>query len=260
MNKIILILLIVFGLAFTVNGASLQYTDEASFRIEINGFDEEMTLDFESFASGSLILDGETIQNVRFNHVLPDHLIVVTDAEWSGSSGDKVLGVRGDNIFLSGDSMTIEFTEPVNAFGLHIIASPGDVHPDDFQVVTNSGIVKNIQTPDMTLLDGGEAFFIGLVDDGPQPFSSVELISNDANFEFHIDNITTARRLDIDGDGYINENHNGDDCDDTDPDVHPGQTEVEGNGIDDDCVSGTLDVPADIPGGKGGCFISTIGF
>lgn len=49
---------------------------------------------------------------------------------------------------------------------------------------------------------------------------------------------------DQDGDGFdISE-----DCDDTDPQVNPGQTEVTYNGIDDDCDPSTLDDDLDLDG------------
>jgi len=44
---------------------------------------------------------------------------------------------------------------------------------------------------------------------------------------------------DLDNDGYSSDV----DCDDSDPDVHPGQEETLGNGIDDDCDGGVDDVP-----------------
>ncbi len=50
--------------------------------------------------------------------------------------------------------------------------------------------------------------------------------------------------LDRDGDGYLGVGDGGTDCDDDDDEVHPGATEVWGNGKDDDC-DGTGDV-ADI--------------
>jgi len=45
--------------------------------------------------------------------------------------------------------------------------------------------------------------------------------------------------VDADGDGYSS----GCDCDETNPDVNPGQTEIPGNGLDDDCDPSTGDGP-----------------
>ena len=54
---------------------------------------------------------------------------------------------------------------------------------------------------------------------------------------------------DADGDGYEDEACGGEDCDDGDPFVNPGQPEVPENGIDDDC-DGKIDEA---------CFIGSMG-
>ena len=41
--------------------------------------------------------------------------------------------------------------------------------------------------------------------------------------------------VDADGDGFLSEDSGGDDCDDTDPDVHPGADDPAGDGVDADC-------------------------
>jgi len=61
---------------------------------------------------------------------------------------------------------------------------------------------------------------------------------------------------DDDGDGYTDEVCGGDDCDDSDPDLNPGEEEICDNGIDDDCdgyIDSTdppcviIEVPGDQP-------------
>ncbi|MEN9786764.1 MAG: hypothetical protein RLZZ299_2028, partial [Pseudomonadota bacterium] len=50
---------------------------------------------------------------------------------------------------------------------------------------------------------------------------------------------------DKDGDGYDANNVRGDDCDDENPRVNPGKTEIGNNGVDDDCNARTTDNDVD---------------
>lgn len=68
--------------------------------------------------------------------------------------------------------------------------------------------------------------------------------------KLQVDEGTVDAPFDADGDGYFDGNNpdcaatyprNVLDCDDTDPNVNPGATEIPCNGIDDDCNPATLD-------------------
>src|SRR5262249_51355822 len=59
--------------------------------------------------------------------------------------------------------------------------------------------------------------------------------------------ITLLRKyIDHDGDGY-SAFFGGPDCDDDNPDIHPGAYDIPGNGIDENCLGGQAKPPAPTP-------------
>ena len=123
----------------------------------------------------------------------------VTDAfAQTTSGGTNALGLDVlDEAFLSGDSFIMTFDQTIHALGLFVIGSPGDVLAGDFALSTGAGSVFNVDTPDRTVADGGEAFFLGLVaTDASLGFTSAMLESFDPQgvglFVFNVDDITTA--------------------------------------------------------------------
>ena len=75
-----------------------------------------------------------------------------------------------------------------------------------------------------------------------------DLLDNDCDGAVDELDPPCALCVDSDGDGYGNPAstacpHAELDCDDSDPDVNPGMSEIRGNGVDDDCDPDTLDEP-----------------
>ena len=143
------------------------------------------------------MLSGDAVGGITFTYSLDGGTLdMIVSTGFDTTSGVNYLGTDdgGDEVFLSGDTFTMSFGATINAIGLFVIGTPGDVLAGDFELTAGAGSVFNDGTPETTLGDGGEAFFLGIIDtDG---FTTAMLESFDPQqvglFEFTVDDITTA--------------------------------------------------------------------
>jgi hypothetical protein len=179
------------------HAAPTTFTDQLSFLAFIGSspFTNVQTVNFDSIPAGTPVANGDTIGGITFTSSLGGINMLISSM-FDTTSPDNALGIQaGDEVFFSGDVVTLTFSGPINAIGLHVIGSPGDVQANDFQLSTSVGSVFNAGTPGITLPDGGEAFFLGLADP-VQRFTSATLASfgdvNNPVFFWQADDITTA--------------------------------------------------------------------
>ena len=186
-------------------GPILTFTDQATFLANLNSFATE---DFEGSAAGTTIPDGGSVGTITFNHTIDDGFggtldMIVSDI-FDTTSGDHYLGVDDgiDEVFLDGDNFSMSFA-PTQAIGLFVIGSPGDVQAGDFTLAVGGSSVSNSAAPDITLADGGEAFFLGIIEqDLAQPFSSADLSTIGGGFfTYTVDDIITSNDIIIGGGG-----------------------------------------------------------
>lgn len=93
------------------------------------------------------------------------------------------------------------------------------------------------------LLVGTSVFFNGFFVDVADPSSAADmaqLFTNEIAFAL-------AGGVDADGDGYLDQTFGGDDCDDADPGINPGEVETYYDGVDANC-DGLSDDDADADG------------
>lgn len=154
------------------------------------------TIDFDLATSNTVISDGDQFDGVEFgfSDAGGTSLDGMIASDFSTVSGNNYLGFNspGSSAFLSGDIITMGFSQPIQALGLYLIASPGDFGFDDDAVLSaGNAAASNGNSPNQVLADGSEAFFIGLIDrDG---FDFAELTTLCCGFfEFTLDSIMFA--------------------------------------------------------------------
>ena len=195
------VLVTMIGLACLVPSASvhavtLGFTDSSVFQAALPG--PSAVTNFDNVNAGTLVPNGVPSQNIAFTSNvanLPGRSGLIVSAQFLTTSPLNFLGVNDGftNEFVFGDELTLDFSTAVLALGLTIIASPEVTQDTDFLLVGGGGSVFNLDTPEQTLFDGGEVFFLGLISD--QAFNTAQLISFgdqlDPSLGFNIDDITT---------------------------------------------------------------------
>ena len=190
------------SISTSVSAALVAYESRTDFETAISGL-TSTTVDFDNASFGQTIPSGSTFDGITFTYSLTDlfgdPLTMVVDDFFDTTSSPNYLGlqstVTGDFVnFVSGDSFTMDFAQPVNAVGLNIIANdvlmPGDLFSLSLAVTGIGGFITNPLAPSQTLPDGGNVYFLGMTSD--QAFSSVVFGSGGMELEFTHDDITYA--------------------------------------------------------------------
>lgn len=181
------------SVASVAHTAPIAFTDPASFLAALTGL--TTVVNFDTSPAETPIPEGVPFGGVSITTNLPTPGLIVSD-HFDTSSPLNYLGVDDgfSNEFLSGHELTIAFTHPVIGFGLYIIASGDDVLDADFLLAASGGSVFNAGPPLEIFGDGGELFFLGIVD--PVGFVQASLISfgdpADPAFAFNLDDLTTS--------------------------------------------------------------------
>lgn len=186
------------------------YTDPAAFAAAAQSYGFQLTVGFDSQASGSsaagygmlgisgsgLASDGETA--IALTPVATDEYPAVSVYNSMGAA-------ESQEQFLSGNSDVIVFNlaAPVHAFGLYLVGNPSPTGEPEipFWRMTAPDIDFGLYSTTMPLQNlhpGSDVYFMGIVSPG-QPFSQVRLESDNdpaAAFSFSVDSIAVATAAD----------------------------------------------------------------
>ncbi|WP_454062265.1 PEP-CTERM sorting domain-containing protein [Candidatus Nitrospira salsa] len=193
---VVIVGLMLLSVSAGVHAATFGFTDRSAFQSALSG--QTSVVNFDDVDAGTSIQDGVPFQGISFTSNvdnIPGRTGLLVSAEFLTTSPLNYLGVNDgfSNEFLFGDELTLNFTEPIRALGLSVIAGPDAALANDFLLTAGGGSVFNVGTPEQRLFDGGEVFFLGLIND--QGFSTAQLISFgdqiDSSLGFNIDDIST---------------------------------------------------------------------
>jgi hypothetical protein len=183
------------GFSAGVDAAPMVFTDRDAFENALAGLSGPIsTIDFDDVDAATPIAEGVPFQGIEFTTGFGPGLVISDN--FQTTSGLNALGLDDgfSNEFLSGDELLFGFVDPVQALGLSIVASPDDILAADFQLVGGGASVFNTIPPAFTFADGGQAFFLGIINSAP--FDYAQLISfgdrTDPFFGFNVDDVTTV--------------------------------------------------------------------
>lgn len=186
-----LLLTAVLSVLGTQTASALStYTDSTAFLAALTT--TYTTIDFDSAMPGDTIASGDTFGGATFTYSINGLSMEIGNA-YNTTSGSQYLTIP-DTDFIAGDAFTLSFMQNLYAIGLFVIGSPGDAQAGDYTLTVTAGNVSNAGTPESTLGDGGDAFFIGLIaDNAGEYFNSVNFTSGPLETSlFTIDDITYA--------------------------------------------------------------------
>ncbi|GJL74087.1 hypothetical protein [Nitrosomonas sp.] len=189
--------LILLFMCATGHAVTMTFTDSSAYQAALPG--SSSIVNFDNVTAGTKIPDGTASQGIIFtsnvDNIIGRSGLIVAD-NFLTTSPLNFLGVDDgfSNEFLLGDELTLRFKNLIRSIGLFIIGAPGSVAGNDFLLTAGGSTVFNDGTPEETLFDGGEVFFLGLIND--QGFSTAQLISfgdqSNPTLGFNIDDISTV--------------------------------------------------------------------
>lgn len=146
------------------------------------------TINFDDLAVGTTVTE-ITTEDGTVSFSSNTGLDLIVSAIFDTSSGTNYLGVENaSELFIPGDVITLNFSDPINYFSVDFIGSPG-VPTGAFALRTSQDEVISGPNPDQTLPDGSEVFRLSISSD--TAFFSVELagLAVGGDYTFNIDTI-----------------------------------------------------------------------
>src|SRR3989344_4857066 len=174
--------------------AYVPYTDPASFLAGAGGTGP--TPAFEGLSSGTTLASGSSVGGITFTYSIgPPPLSMMVASDFLTTSGSNYLGLDDPgnyNQFIAGDGFTLSFANPVTALGMYFVS--GDpLYAGDIHLVTSAGTALNASTVNITLGDGGLAYYLGLVSTNSFTSAAIQFDPGAVGtFLYNVDDITTA--------------------------------------------------------------------
>lgn len=180
-------------LAATVHATPVAYTDFAAFSADLpNPAD---TLNFDSTAAGTLIPDGSSLGGISFSYpgLAAFGVNMQVRDDFDTTSGPNYLGTDDGGVFQDGDDFGLSFGA-ASAIGMFFTTA--DLMFDDDIFLSAGGATASLQASavQQTLPDGGNVFFLGIIDDMASFTSATVQTSQFGGgfFLYNVDDIMTA--------------------------------------------------------------------